>query len=212
MSAPRFAILAVAVVAAVVSVALWVPLGEPLRYLRATLPAGAVLGSLALGAILFVLRGPLQSGARALTRLPRVGFVVPSLLATILFALSWAGSHGERAAEIGVLPQAVFPAVSGLFAFAVMRYGASVQRRGAFWFRARDRLGTRLRFVLLTLLTAAIAYQLPRTLGTAAALNEQLLVIVGMLAGYVLLAPRQDARAPGAGTTGNAPPAGAVTR
>jgi len=194
VNAPRGAILIVVAVAAVLSAALWVPLGEPLRYLRTTLPAGAVLGSIALGAVLFVLRAPLQSGARQLARVPKLGFIVPSLLATLLFALSWAGSHGDRATQVGILPQLVFPAMSGLFAFAVSRYGASIQRVGSPWFGARDHLGPRVRFILLIALTAGVSYALQQVIGRSApALNEQLLVVVGMLAGYLLLAPRQQA-------------------
>jgi len=190
MTPPRGALLIVAALAALLSAALWVPLGEPLRYLRATLPAGAFLGSVALSVILFVLRRPLPAAAKRLARAPRLGFVVPSLLATALFALSWAGSHGDRASETGLLPQLVFPAVSGLFAFAVARYGPAVQRRGARYFRARDRLGARIRFVLLIALTTTVSYQLGRMLGVSdKALTEQLLVLVGMVAGYLLLAP-----------------------
>ncbi len=180
----------VAVVAAVVSAALWVPLGEPLLFLRNALPAGAFLGSIALGAIVFVVRRPLQVFASRLARVLPAGYAAPPLLATVLFALSWAGAHAGRGTDVGLLPQLIFPAVSGVFAFSVARYGQTLQGRAGGYFRARDHLGPRWRFILLMVLTTAASYALARVLGASGkVLTEQLLVVIGMLAGYLLLAP-----------------------
>ncbi len=205
MSSSRFAIVVVAVVTGVASAALWEPLARPLLYLRGTLPAGAFVGSLALSLILFVLRRPLQGAAVRLARTRRVGFLVPPLLASLMFTLSWAGSHAGRAEEVGLLPQLLFPAVTGVFAFVVARYGAAVQRRGSPWFRARDRVRTRERLIVLIAATALASYEIPQLLDhPSRALQEQLVVLVGLVAGYLLLAPRIGASMPAAAVRGAA--------
>ncbi|MBU6423758.1 MAG: hypothetical protein KGQ88_06980, partial [Chloroflexi bacterium] len=197
MSSPRFAIVVVAIVTGLASAALWEPLARPLLYLRGALPAGAFVGSLALSLILFALRRPLQATALRLARARRVGFLVPPLLASLLFTLSWAGSHAGQAEDVGLLPQLFFPMVIGVFAFVVARYGAAVQQRGSPWFRARDRVRARERLIVLIAATALASSEIPQLLDhPSRALQEQIVVLVGLVAGYLLLAPRVGASVP----------------
>lgn len=187
---------AVAVIGAVFSASLWAPFAQPAAYLSATLPAGNVLGAFALGGLMVVFGRPLSAGVqRASARLPaNARFLVPPLLATSFFLLSWAGSHVGREGQVGLVPEIVFPAVSAVFGFTVARWNGSVQRALEPFFVGRDQMGPRTRFVLALAIPTALSFALNALLGTDnPARNAQLLVIVGMVTGYLLMAPRATA-------------------
>ncbi len=183
--------------AGLLSLVLWDTFARPSRYLADTLGLGPLAGSIALGSVLFVARRPLT---RVFTwiagRLPvPTRFVVAPLVAMGFFGVSWAGSHATRAQEIGLLPQAAFPLTIALFAYLVAAHGIAVQRGLRPFFRARDRVAGPIRFLLLTALTTWLASVIGRALEGQRALDEQLLVIAGLVLGYLLMAPRVAAAA-----------------
>lgn len=183
----------VAIAAAAFSALFWAPFAVPAVYLRTALPAGNVLGSLALGALMMVFRRPLSAGIqRAGNVLPaNARSFVPPLIATGFFLLSWAGSHVDRPNEVGLVPEVVFPASSAVFAFALARWNARVQRALDPFFALRDHLRPRMRFLLALAVPTALSLVLNAWLGTAnPARNAQLLVLIGMVTGYLVLAPR----------------------
>jgi len=129
---------------------------------------------------------------RVRSRLPsEAHFLVAPLAATLLFSLAWAGSHFGTATRAGLLPQTFFPGVIGLFTFAVARWGGQAQRRLAPFFDRRDRYPLRARAVaavIVPLVVSLLITNEERVSNTA--LKEQIVVIVGLLSGFVALTPR----------------------
>jgi Double zinc ribbon len=193
----------------------WVPLSLPARLISAfvdhgdcaALQAGSLLmypcsakvalltvaGPLAVIALLLLLRGVLGAGLRRLiARLPEdARFLAAPALATVMFVMSWADVHKDTAGESGLLPQTLFPAVVGLFAFVTARYGAALQRILAPFFAFRDRFPLWQRMLVAVtapLLIALLLTLQPRV--TEQAAKEQFVVLITLGAGYLALAPR----------------------
>ena len=205
----------VIVASAVLSVVGWIPLSFPARVLDGLVPAGNCVGSdpgsafmylcsakvatlkiagpIAIIALLIVLRSRLVPLIlRATQRLPAEARpLVAPLLATALFVVSWGDIHAATGAEVGILPQTIFPAVVGLFTYAMTRWNAAMQRVLRPLFDQRDRLSRRMRYVAaigIPLLVSLIITNEQRVSQTA--LKEQVVVITGLLTGYLALAPR----------------------
>lgn len=179
-----------------VSVVFWQPLATPSRFLATTLPLGAFLAPVALAVIVFVFRRAIGAFLRrATTLIPTPArFIVLPLVATILFAVSWAGSHFGHEGDVGLLPQIAFPAVSGIYAFAVARWGISPARPLAGYLRAKDRVPAKLRVVAVIALPTLVSYYLSRSLGPGQlALTQQLVVLAGLVIGYLMMAPAKSA-------------------
>lgn len=203
------ATLAVAVAAALVSVAGWIPFGWPAQTLAAMIPvprcagtgpvtilcsAGAAVLTLAAPVLLlvalFVLRKRIADLIRrTVERLPAATrFLVGPAVATALFVLTWASAHHD-VLQWGLVPQILFPAVVGLFSWVTVRWNVAVQERFATFFARRDALERRRRF--------AIAAAVPAVLGLLLGIDpsgfpwkEQLVVLVGLASTYLALVPR----------------------
>lgn len=151
-------------------------------------------GPLALIALAFVYRRALQRLVGVLAgRLPQeLRFAVGPVIATLVFAMAWSGSHYQTSWTIGFLPQTVFPAVVGVFTYAVGRWGAALQRRLAPFFDVRDRLPRAGRIVLAIIFPMAFAFLLTaETRVSLTAQKEQVIVLVGLATGFLMLAPRR---------------------
>jgi len=166
--------------------------------------AGVGLGTVALGplltaGVLFMVRKQIAATLRALLGLlgPRVSFLTAPLVATAVFLVAWAGTqyHAGDATGLMGIPNRLFPVVVGVFTYLTASMGARVQSRFTGFFKARDRLPTRLRGVLLLALMTGVGIYVTTVVNSAAAdiptpyRYQQLIVVVGLVAGYILLAP-----------------------
>lgn len=205
----------VVLASAILSIVGWVPLSLPARFLDGLVPAGNCVGSdpgsavmyvcsakvaalkiagpIAIIALLIVLRArvvPLVvRGAQRVP--PEARPLVPPLLATAVFVVSWGDIHAATGSETGILPQTVFPAVVGLFTYAVTRWNAAMQRALGPAFDQRDRLSKGMRYAAaigIPLVVSLIITNEQRVSQTA--LKEQVVVIIGLVTGYLALAPR----------------------
>lgn len=151
-------------------------------------------GPLILLALAFVYRRALRGLVGALAgRLPQeLRFIVGPVIATLVFAMAWSGSHYQTSWMVGFLPQTMFPAAVGVFTYAVGRWGATFQRRLAPFFDVRDRLPMKGRIVLAILFPMAFAFLLTaETRVSLTAQKEQIIVLVGLATGFLMLAPRR---------------------
>ena len=207
--------IAVVLASAALSLLGWIPLSLPARLIDGLVPAGNCVGSepgsafmylcsakvaalkivgpIAIIVLLIALRArvvPLI--LRATQRVPvEARFLVAPLIATGLFVVPWGDIHDATALDVGILPQTVFPAVVGLFTFAVTRWNDAMQRVLRRLFDLRDRLSPRARYAAaigVPLLVALVITAEERVSQTA--LKEQVVVIIGLLTGYLALAPR----------------------
>ncbi|OGF57737.1 MAG: hypothetical protein A2Z21_00905 [Candidatus Fraserbacteria bacterium RBG_16_55_9] len=203
------------VASALISLISWVPLSLPSRFISAALPqftcaayrpgtltnymcaAGvalmAVAGPVLVIFLLFVLRAPLAKGLGYIAlRLPKeMHFFLAPLLATALYTIAWAGVHYATATLTGILPQIIFPAVIGLFTYAVARYGSDVQRALTPLLDYRDRFPKWAR--ILAAIAIPLVLSLLLTLQervTQETLKEQGIVLIALCTGYLALAPR----------------------
>lgn len=198
-----------------VSYVLWVPFSQPakaisdafgdkncanltpgtgeMRRCAATVAVWKMIGPLVLAVAVFLLRKRL---ARLVAKLgsklhPGGRPLLGPLLATLLFLLVWAGSHARTGGLTGIVPQKAFPAVIGMYTFAVVRYGPTLQLRMARFFERRDRVPVILRalFTLAvpTVVSLVITNQ-ERVSDTAQ--KEQFVVLIGLVLAYFMLAPR----------------------
>ncbi|MEK7215695.1 MAG: hypothetical protein AAB289_08890, partial [Chloroflexota bacterium] len=113
------------------------------------------------------------------------------ITATLFFTISWSGAHTATALQSGILPQTMFPAVVGLFTFAVVRYGPPLQRSLVSFFDVRDRYPMKLRFgvaILVPFLASLLITFESRVSQTA--LKEQVVVVISLVTGYLAMAPR----------------------
>lgn len=146
-----------------------------------------------LAALIVLLRGVLPRLLRVLTpRLPETGqFLTMPLIATALFTLTWAAARRVRPDQPGLLPQIFFPAVAGTFAFAVMRWGPSLLRLLDLLIAQRDRIRGPVRALIAAAVPLLFAFAIAgRQRPADAARFEHLTVLVGMAAGFLMLAPR----------------------
>lgn len=191
----------------------WFPLGLPARlvgtfvspgscssvrpgtlemYLCSATVAGRTLvGPIAAPTIVIVLLFLLRN--QMLTKLPvEARFLVAPVVATILFALSWAAIHYQSTDDSGLLSQKIFPAVIGFFTFVSARYGPAFQRVLVPFFKVRDKVPSFLRIMIVFLIPLVVALVITfqeRVSDTAQ--KEQIVVLLSLCTGYLALAPRQ---------------------
>jgi hypothetical protein len=134
-----------------------------------------------------------------LAKLPgRIRYLVAPSLATLFFTVTWAGVHFGMESHAGLLPEKLFPAVIGLFSWAVTRYNFVLRNRLCVFpmMKSRDAIPRFIRIAIILLL--ALLLSLVSTLQTrvtAFELKEQLIVIVTLIGGYLLLSdqvPREQ--------------------
>jgi hypothetical protein len=207
---------------AIVSLVAWRPAMEPTRWLSAFTPVvqcahlppntttmqvcatqNALLGyaapflvTLGLGALLFLLSGLLSRvGQRLTDRLPpSTHFLVVPVVATVLFTISWAGTQFGRPAYPGIVPQVIFPAVVGFFAYAVARWGTAAQDRLDPFMTLRDRIPPLGRLAAVAAVPLLVGILLGSSAPpSAAGRNAQLVVLLGLTASYLLLTPHLPA-------------------
>ncbi len=160
--------------------------------------AMTMVGPIAMIVILFLLRAPITRGTQRLAqRTPEnARFLVAPVLATLMFTIPWAGAHYKTSGQNGILPQTVFPAVVGLFTFAVTRWGPALQRRLGRFFDMRDRVPVPLRMLAAALVPMAIALLITNEdRVTDSAQKEQFVVLLALVAGYLALVPRSGSLA-----------------
>ena len=154
-----------------------------------------MLGPVIILALAFVFRRTLSAlVARITQRLPvQTRTLIGPILATLIFAMAWSGSHYQTSWLIGlVLPQTMFPAVVGVFTYAVGRWGADFQRRLAPFFDLRDRFPMKARVAAAVLAPLIFAFLLTaETRVSLTAQKEQLIVLFGLASGFLALAPRR---------------------
>ena len=226
--------LAVLIVSAVVSLVCWFPLSLPSRLIKALLPtvsctnmrpgsmemylcsagvAGVTMvGPVLLMVLIFFFRKQLTRWlGRVTPRLPEeTRFLTAPVLATIIFTVGWSGAHQTTAFSWGLLPHLVFPAVIGLFTYAVSRYGAAVQTSLAAYFTAREKFPRWLLYLIVFAVPILIAVAITAQERVSfEALKEQFIVIVALIVGYLVMSPRIASPAkeavPALGGTGQQP-------
>lgn len=130
----------------------------------------------------------------AAARLPSESrFLIAPVVSTLIFTMAWSGSHYQTSWLVGlVLPQTMFPAVIGLFTYAVGRWGGILQSRLAPLFDVRDRFPMQAR--IAAAIVAPIVFSFLLTAETRVSLTaqkEQLIVLFGLATGFFMLAPRR---------------------
>lgn len=227
---------AVVIAGAVLSWLTWGPFSEPSRAIGGLVDPGncvslepgtlpmygcsirvgllTLIGPLLIVGVLVLMRPLLRWVVAAVTRLLPAGarFLVPSLVATALFTLAWAGVHWATGDLVGLLPQRLFPAAIGLFTFIVIRYDGPLRQSLEPFFQRRAAVPTPVRGVLailVPLLVALLITNEERVSDTAT--KEQLVVLVGLCVGYLAFAPEPARRTtpggPFAASASTAPPA-----
>jgi hypothetical protein len=168
--------------------------GTPKMYFcSAAVGVLTMAGPIAILIVAFIYRGAVMRVVRQLRgRVPKEAeFLVAPVAATLIFTLAWAGSHFSTATKVGLLPQTVFPGVIGLFTFAVARWGGDVQKRLAGFFDRRDKYPLKVRAAAAVAVPFVLSFLLTNeTRVTATALKEQIVVSVGLISGFLALAPR----------------------
>ncbi len=210
-------LLVVAGIAIVGSYLLWTPFAQPLAIIADVLPtktcegnvagtsemrscaaqAGFIkmLGPMALGVGIFFARKPLTRWTQtAAQKLPRgLQPLVAPLLAVALFLLVWAGTHNDSSEQAGLLPQKAFPALIGVYAYAVMRWGQSLQARMPRFLDARDKLPFLARLAITLGIPTVTSFLITNQDRVSdSALKEQFVVVLGLALAYLLLLPRGD--------------------
>jgi hypothetical protein len=171
--------------------------GSPLLYLcSARVALNALVGPLVILLIATLYREHLARAIRrGVTRAPATSrFLIAPVVATALFTASWAGAHWDSPFIWGLVPEIVFPAVAGVFAYLVGRYDPYLQQRLATLLERRDRYPRRIRFVVA--IAVPLVVSLILTFGepvAQATLKEQLIVVLGLVCGYLALVPRHGA-------------------
>lgn len=205
---------ATAVVCIVLALALWAPLAWPSSAIRDALPTASCSSSgsglrptlcsvqvaatplvapLLLAVVAFVFRGGLSAAVSAARRRAPAGLgpVLASMVATVVFTLTWSGSHIGRSTESGMLPQIAFPALVGVCTFAFARWGGGLRTALGPVFWVRDRVSLGIRVVLVIALPTALAVWLANGSGAGrVALNEQMIVVFAIVVGFLLVAPK----------------------
>lgn len=194
-----------------ISFFLWSVMAEPARAISDTIPvrscqatasdleaslcraqttATPLLAPLALLLVAFIFRKALGAAVSAITRqLPEGRLLLAPVIATIVFMLAWAGSHASDSRQQGLVPQIAFPAAVGLLTYAAARWGSAVYRGLRPVFDVRDKVSKALR--VLVAMAVPLAMSLWLANGThSPAYNEQVVVLVGIMASFLLVAPR----------------------
>jgi len=123
-------------------------------------------------------------------------FLVAPIIATAVFLVAWAGVHALTPFAVGLLPNAVFPAIVGVFTFLTVRHGRSVQSSLSWFFRMRDILPKWMRWLGVLAVPTAFAIGITVVFVgsddlSLRSVREQAIVLVSLVAGYLLLAPRE---------------------
>jgi hypothetical protein len=209
------ALVLVLVVSALTSVIAWIPLAWPSQFVDGVLPKVrctgfqpgsppmygcsaavgflAIAGSLVIVLALFVLRRPIAAAVRALTaRVPEEArFLVAPVAGTLAFTVAWAGAHHATASGSGIVPQTTFPAVVGIFLYAIARWGNGIRRALGPLLDLRDRYAIGWRVVAAALIPLALSLIITAEARVSqTALKEQVVAIVALITGYVALLPR----------------------
>jgi len=198
-----------------VSLVGWYPLSLPSRGIRAVLPdvtcthlqpgtfpmylCSAKVGLVALAApvaliiIVFIFRKALSKWVATLTpKMPaNLRYLVAPVLATIIFTIAWSGAHIDTAMRWGFLPHIIFPSVIGLFTYAAATFGPNIQEPLAGFFNFRDKFPNWLRIVFLFLVPFLLALLITaQERVTQETFKEQFIVLVALILGYLMMAPR----------------------
>jgi hypothetical protein len=210
------AVLVIFVVCALVSLVGWYPLGLPTRLIRAVIPvnitctnidpgsfrmylcsAGVGLLTIAVPLlsmlVIFLIRKPLTRWIQKLIpKLPEESrFLVMPAFATAFFVIAWSGAHRLTGTQWGILPQMVFPAVIGLFTYSVAQYGPKLQMSLKPFFDTRDKFPKLLRFLIVIAVPMVISLVITaQERVSQEALKEQFVVLVALVTGFMIMAPR----------------------
>lgn len=207
-------LLVVLLAGVVLAYVLWVPFAQPtvivndiigdkncatklpgtseMRTCAATVAAWKMVGPLAIGVLVFLLRKRLAGGVQKLAASLHPGGrpLVAPLLATLLFLLVWAGSHAKTGGQSGILPQKAFPAVIGVYTYFVVRYGPTLRSKLSGFFAKRERIPFALRIVITVAVPTAVSLLITnqdRVSDTA--MKEQFVVLIGLALAYLMLSP-----------------------
>jgi hypothetical protein len=158
-----------------------------------TLAGPIGLGILVFGCFAIFRKWTAQSLAACARKIPsRFRYIVAPVIATFLFTIIWSGTHYGMALGFGLMPQILFPMVTGLFSWTVARYDSVLRHAGTVgsFLAWRDRvhvvLRTAVALLFSFLLSLSITFQ-GRV--THAASKEQMVVVVTLVTGYILLSP-----------------------
>ncbi|NLE95396.1 MAG: hypothetical protein GX600_06915 [Dehalococcoidia bacterium] len=154
-----------------------------------------VVGPVLVMVVLFLFRKPLFAAVPKVNeKIPgQWQFLLPPVVAAMAFTMSWAGYHVQTWNKIGLVPHSVFPAVIGLFTYAVARFGPELGRSLESLFQVRDGIPRFLRYVLVVAIPLTIALIITyQDRVSNEALKEQFVVLVGLAMAYLLVAPRPD--------------------
>jgi hypothetical protein len=194
----------------------WFPLGLPTRLIRAIVPvnitctnmdpgsfqmylcsAGVGLVTMAVPLlsmlVIFLIRKPLTKWIQKLIpKLPEESrFLVMPAFATAIFVIAWSGAHKATGTQWGILPQMVFPAVIGLFTYSVTKYGPKLQLSLKPFFDTRDKFPKFLRFLIVIAIPVLISIAITaQERVSQEALKEQFVVLVALITGFMVMAPR----------------------
>ncbi|TAJ17741.1 MAG: hypothetical protein EPO65_10565 [Dehalococcoidia bacterium] len=195
------------------SLALWKPLEWPSDAIREVIPVAScrpgtarLVGTLCtmrtaatplaapllLMIVAFVFRKGLATAVMSLKRrAPEFGILLAAAMATVVFVLSWAGSHAGRPMEFGLLPQIVFPGIVGFSTYATGRWGPLLHRGLRIYFDARDHISMKVRMLVMLVIPIALSMWLAGGASKSRlAYNEQLVVLVGIIISFLIVAPR----------------------
>ena len=192
----------VLVVCAVASLIGWIPLSWPAQAIDRLLPnyytwCGGTLGFATGSPQMYVCSaavGLLAAAFAALAaRLPSESrFLVGPIAGTLAFTVAWAGTHytAEAVGSFGLVPHPVFPAVVGLFLYAVARWGARLQSLLGPLLALRDRYPIGYRVIAAIAVPLLFSLFMGNATNPEAARKAQVVAVVALLAGYVALMPR----------------------
>ena len=153
------------------------------------------LGLLLVGCLVVFRRWTAPGIVACASKVPaKFRYIVPPVFTTLLFTITWAGTHYGMAFDLGILPQILFPVVIGLLGWALLRYDPMF-RQGEYFgrlFAWRDRVPLVLRVVVALLVSALLSLSLTfEGRVTHAATKEQIVVVFTLVAGYTLLWPKR---------------------
>lgn len=205
----------VAAVCLVLTLLLWGPLSLPATWINAALVkwitprsceawgllaevcayATAVmtwLGSALVLALVYLFRKPLNGLLQAgFNRLPGdVGFLAAPVVSTVLFTMVWAGNSFHWWTRPGLVRDGLFPVLIGLLTHLIIWHGPGLQRRLAGLLERRDRMSFKARLGLLFVVMYGIALVTTNLLSPP--VSDQSVTLLGVVIGYLLLAPRRS--------------------
>jgi hypothetical protein len=175
--------------------------GTPEMYLcSAKVGLLTLTGPLLLIAVMFIFRKALSRLVKQI--LPSIPdgarFLAAPIVATLLFAMVWAGIHFQTGQRVGILPQKTFPALIGLFSFLTSHFLPQLQQKLKGLLDFRDKFPKWLRIVgvvLIPMLISLIITKQARV--TQVAFKEQLVVLISLTLGFLALMPRTGSLAAG---------------